>query len=413
MTPSEDLKESVDQNTAIKEAMFQELISETFNGRQVTVMDGSSEPLDMRIIAKIDPKMEVFLCIGQKKFPLTSAQVVAYRKISERSTISYSAIRFQFKGTFLILNLPHGDSYRAFIFYEPTSPFIEMLKQVRRIFKAMNRHEPSIKVMGGGDVTFKEIKKLPYVPPSEVIKVWNQRIDPQLQSGKVYNHVIFFGPPGSGKTAFCRWMALRYPKYKFIFMPPHIASEGGNISRAFRDARWAGKAVLVFEDIDLVGHTRSQLSEHFSPLLGELLTQVDGVEPRENVLAIASTNNISALDHAVVRNGRFGIHMDLRYTSQEKLDIIYKYYPALPLPRDEVEPYLHKVHSPVDLKMIAKFTEVMAEGDKIVMTPEKFGEVVKQISEDKVAKYVKTGKTESNDEDREDDDRPTIGLMFS
>src|SRR5207245_11088308 len=121
--------------------------------------------------------------------------------------------------------------------------------------------------------------------------------------------------------AFCRFMATRYPKYKFFFIPPHVASEPGSISRAFRDARWAGKAVVVFEDIDLVGHTRSQMSEHFSPLLGELLTQVDGVEPRENVLAIASTNNIADLDYAGDRKGRFGINMALGYTSDQKFEI--------------------------------------------------------------------------------------------
>jgi hypothetical protein len=399
-----ELQRSVDQNTAIKEKMFSDLLIETFGSTEAcSVMDASGEPLEMKVLIRVDSNYRVALCVGQIKFTLDTEVINTYKKMDSRVPISYSAITFIFEEKkFLILHLPHGDVYKSFLFFEKGANFIGMVKRARQIYASMNRKTPHITVYGGGQIPLKDIENMPFVPPTNVMEIWDQRIKPQLDAKSVYNHVIFFGPPGSGKTAFCRWVATKYPKWNFIFVPPHMATEPGNISRAFHEAKYKSPAVVVFEDIDLVGHSRRELSEGFTPLLGELLTQVDGVEPRETVLAIASTNNIAALDPAVIRHGRFGIHMELTYTTAEKAAIIRSYYPTMPMTDEQMESYLRRIDSPVNLKMIAKLCQVIIEFDKEALTTNKFAEVVKQISEDKVAKYIK--KTQSVDIEQDEDD---------
>jgi ATP-dependent 26S proteasome regulatory subunit len=64
-----------------------------------------------------------------------------------------------------------------------------------------------------------------------------------------------------------------------------------------RMARYLQPAMVVFEDIDLVAHERH--ANGLATVLGELMNQIDGCEPTDQVLFVMNTNSMDRLEHAV------------------------------------------------------------------------------------------------------------------
>jgi proteasome-associated ATPase len=139
--------------------------------------------------------------------------------------------------------------------------------------------------------------------------------------------VILSGPPGTGKTmlarAFANWMARFAPSGRSHFMnlkPGSLHSMWWSESEhryreAFRIAREAARenpgipVVMFFDEIDAIGRARSDsLSRVGDQVLPALMTELNGgLEERGDVLVIAATNRVDALDPALLRGeGRLG-----------------------------------------------------------------------------------------------------------
>ncbi len=136
---------------------------------------------------------------------------------------------------------------------------------------------------------------------------------------------LLVGPPGTGKTLLARalanWLATLSPSGRSRFMnikPAGLHSQWygqseANYREAFRIAREAGKAqpdvpvVMFFDEIDAVGAARSVAGQRVDDrVLTALMTELDGLESRGNVLVVAATNRRDALDPALLRPGRLG-----------------------------------------------------------------------------------------------------------
>ncbi len=367
--------------------------------KNLKVLDVTSEPLNgVQVLPKLDANAQWFIVVNGELYPWdisTAKQTLKNEKLNAPT----NATLFKFDGhDFLMIDLPSSGMDKTFLYHDSPEAATKVIREARKIYRRMNRSEPSIQVYNGGNVKFTTIRELPYVPPSLVMRVWNQRIKPQMEEKKIYDHVVFSGPPGTGKTAFCRWMATQVPKWKFMFVPPEVLNGEGYIGRVFNDAKNLAPSVLVFEDIDLVGRTRFDMSEGFTPKLGELLNRLDGVEPRHTTLVLASTNNIAALDPALMRHGRFGIKLELRYTDQEKIDIVRSYY-KIPVDNDVLLDAIRAIDNPVKLKMVAKMAEIYHEHDKQELTPGILRRIAFEIQTDKQATFI--GGDVSNDEDAE------------
>jgi hypothetical protein len=106
--------------------------------------------------------------------------------------------------------------------------------------------------------------------------------------------ILFHGPPGSGKTSVSLYLAGRLPQFTVCFVSGERLLYPREICRM---GRYLQPAMIVFEDIDLVAQERN--ANGLATVLGELMNQIDGCEPTDQVLFVMNTNSLERLEHAV------------------------------------------------------------------------------------------------------------------
>jgi len=106
--------------------------------------------------------------------------------------------------------------------------------------------------------------------------------------------VLLYGPPGTGKTFACRYLFGELPETTRIVA---TGSALHKISQVFDLARLYQPSLIVLEDVDLVFASRE--INLYSSSLGDLLDQMDGLRPHEDVSVILTTNSIERLESAI------------------------------------------------------------------------------------------------------------------
>jgi hypothetical protein len=106
--------------------------------------------------------------------------------------------------------------------------------------------------------------------------------------------VLLHGPPGTGKTSISLYLAGRLPQFTVCFVSGQRLLYPREICRM---ARYLQPAMIVFEDIDLIALERD--ANGLATVLGELMNQMDGCEPTDQVLFVMNTNSMERLEHAV------------------------------------------------------------------------------------------------------------------
>ncbi len=123
--------------------------------------------------------------------------------------------------------------------------------------------------------------------------------------------VLLYGPPGTGKTRLARAVANESEAEFFLINGPEImGSAYGESEKALRDvfeaAAKASPSIIFIDEIDSIAPKRGQVTgEAEKRLVAQLLTLMDGLEPRSNLVVIAATNRPEAIDEALRRPGRF------------------------------------------------------------------------------------------------------------
>ena len=129
--------------------------------------------------------------------------------------------------------------------------------------------------------------------------------------------VLLFGPPGSGKTLIARAVANETGAFFFLINGPEIMSKmagesEGNLRKAFEEAEKNSPAIIFIDEIDSIAPKRDKAQgEVEKRIVSQLLTLMDGLKGRSNVVVIGATNRPNSMDAALRRFGRFDREIDI------------------------------------------------------------------------------------------------------
>ena len=123
--------------------------------------------------------------------------------------------------------------------------------------------------------------------------------------------VLLHGPPGTGKTRLAQAVANESDAYFSIINGPEIMGSGygeseKRLREVFEEASRNAPAIIFIDEIDSIAPKRDRVpGEAEKRLVAQLLTLMDGLEARANLVVIAATNRPDAIDEALRRPGRF------------------------------------------------------------------------------------------------------------
>jgi transitional endoplasmic reticulum ATPase len=126
--------------------------------------------------------------------------------------------------------------------------------------------------------------------------------------------VLFYGPPGSGKTLLAKaianecganFISIKGPE----LLTAYFGESEANVRELFDKARAAAPCILFFDEMDSIAKARGgggggSGSEAGDRVINQILTEIDGVGAKKSVFVIGATNRPDILDSAVTRPGR-------------------------------------------------------------------------------------------------------------
>ena len=123
--------------------------------------------------------------------------------------------------------------------------------------------------------------------------------------------VLLHGPPGTGKTLMARAVANEIDAYFTDISGPEIMSKyygesEEQLREVFDEASENSPAVIFIDEIDSIAPKRGETSGDVERrVVAQLLSLMDGLEERGQVIVIGATNRVDAIDPALRRGGRF------------------------------------------------------------------------------------------------------------
>ena len=158
----------------------------------------------------------------------------------------------------------------------------------------------------------------------EELDLVRETIELPLSEPEVFAHlgvappkgVLLYGPPGTGKTLIARAVANEVDAAFYSVSGPEIMSKyKGESEEKLREVFSAAKedapAIVFFDEIDSVAAKRDDGGDVEDRVVGQLLSLMDGLDTRGDVIVIGATNRVDALDPALRRGGRFDREIEI------------------------------------------------------------------------------------------------------
>ena len=170
--------------------------------------------------------------------------------------------------------------------------------------------------------------------------------------------VLLHGPPGTGKTLLARAVAYETEAHFITISGPEIMSKfygqsEENLRKVFEEAKEMAPSIIFIDELDSIAPKRGEVTgEVERRVVAQLLSLLDGLEGRGEVIVIGATNRVNDIDPALRRPGRFDREIEIGVPDTDgRYEVLLIHTRGMPLYND------------VDLRLIAEKTHGFVGAD--------------------------------------------------
>ncbi len=211
---------------------------------------------------------------------------------------------------------PVSEGYTA-VSYEDIGGLEEEIERVREIVEVPMNH-PEV------------FKKLGITPPKGV---------------------LLHGPPGTGKTLLAKAVANETDSHFLVINGPELMSKfygqsEENLRNVFKEAKENAPSIIFIDEIDSLAPKRGEVTGDVEKrIVSQLLTIMDGLDPRGDIVVIAATNRPEDVDEALRRPGRFDREIEINMpTKNGRKEILQIHTRSMPLQEVDLDHYADITH---------------------------------------------------------------------
>jgi SpoVK/Ycf46/Vps4 family AAA+-type ATPase len=250
-------------------------------------------------------------------------------------------------------------------------------------------------------------------PPKQLVQ--RRIIQPLMEEGLSLKHgvvlpkaIVFFGPPGTGKTHFAKAIA-GILTWKFIEISPSmlmadgVEKIGANLRGVMEEARNLDEVVLFIDEFEEIAGSRDTADRIDKSITNEFLKQIPLFKSQQNkILLVCATNYIRDLDAVMLRPGRFDCIIPVGGLDRKGRTTILEHYLAkLNTGQVELDRLVEMTSgfTPADIQYLFQqvahfaFEQELANNEDYLVTEETFmhieSRVLPSLSDEIIAEFEK------------------------
>ena len=249
--------------------------------------------------------------------------------------------------------------------------------------------------IGGLDEELELVREMIELPLTEPDLFARLGIDPP-------KGVLMYGPPGTGKTLIARAVANEVDAHFEVINGPEIVSKYKGDSEQELRERFAAAAsnqpaIVFIDELDSIAGTRDEDADMENRLVAQLLTLLDGLEDRGQVVVIGATNRVDSIDPALRRGGRFDREIEIGAPGEAgRREILDVHTRGMPLAEDvDLDSIAGRTHGFVgaDLASLVKEAAMAvlrdrANREELVVTGSDFESAMGAVEPSAMREYV-------------------------
>ncbi len=277
--------------------------------------------------------------------PQQITQILENRVVTKGDIISFNAMgrRIDFV---VIEYYPKAEAVRIHL-----DTKITISEKTHKEFEELEKRKVTYEDIGGLEEEIQKIREMIELPIRHPELFKRIGIDPP-------KGVLLHGPPGTGKTLLARAVAGETDAHFITISGPEIMSKfygqsEENLRKVFEEAKENSPSIIFIDELDSIAPKRGEVTgEVERRVVAQLLSLLDGLEGRGEIIVIGATNRVNDIDPALRRPGRFDREIVIGVPDTDgRYEILLIHTRGMPLYKD------------VDLRLIAEKTHGFVGAD--------------------------------------------------